>query len=375
MRESSGGGALVLCLDGGSSSLKFGLYRTDAGGCTALKRDEVPAAEGSGQGALERAIERLGSARVELVGHRIVFGGNTYYDPVEGTPAVLRDLETLVDIEPLHMRAELDMVYAARRLFPSAVQVLCFDTAFHRGAPALSHALPLPAGIDPLLRRYGYHGLSYEYVAGRLGGARGRTIVAHLGSGASLCALRDGVPVDTTMGFSALGGLMMGTRPGDLDPGVVLRLVQQGFDAERLSALLYGGSGLLGVSGTRGDMKALLEAAARDDRARAAVELFDYQLCKHAGSMVAVLGGLDRLVFTGGIGERAPAIRAALATALAFLGVELDEEANLRDAPVISTAASRVEVRVIPTDENAAIARHAHDFFFGSSKREATMAP
>jgi len=259
----------------------------------------------------------------------------------------------------LHLRAELDLLCAARRRFPGVAQVLAFDTAFHARAPEIAKRLPLPRDLDPLLSRYGFHGLSYEYVVSQLGGDRGRTIVAHLGSGASLCALRDGLPLDTTMGFSALGGLMMATRPGDLDPGAILRLLDDGYDAPRLTDLLYRRCGLLGVSGRSADMRELLDASATDAAARDAVELFVYQLVKHLGSMVAVLGGIDRLVFTGGIGERAPAIRGAVAAAFAFLGVRLDDAANRGDAREISSPESAVQVLVLPTDENLVIARHA----------------
>jgi acetate kinase len=312
--------------------------------------------------ALESVLAEVGAhgdAQLVAVGHRIVFGGPHYVAPVRAGDAVMRDLESLVAIEPLHLRPELDLVYAAQRRLPAAMQVLCFDTAFHRRAPAIAHRLPLPPDLDPLLERYGFHGLSYEYITTQLGSDSGRAVVAHLGSGASLCALRDRAPVDTTMGFSALGGLMMGTRPGDLDPGIVLQLLRNdGFDSERLSDLFYRRSGLLGVSGATADMKTLMERSSSDARAREAIELFIYQLRKHLGAMIAVLGGLDTLVFTAGIGERAPEIRAAAADGLAFLGLRLDEERNRRNDRVISHDDSRITVLVIPTDENLMIARH-----------------
>jgi acetate kinase len=280
-------------------------------------------------------------------------------EPLRADKVVLDDLESLVAIEPLHLRPELDLVYAAQRWLPGAVQVLCFDTAFHRRAPAIARRLPLPPDLDPLLERYGFHGLSYEYITTQIGSDSGRTVVAHLGSGASLCALRDRAPVDTTMGFSALGGLMMGTRPGDLDPGVVLQLLRNdGYDAERLGDLFYRRCGLLGVSGETADMKTLMERAPSDARAREAIELFVYQLRKHLGAMITTLDGLDTLVFTAGIGERAPEIRAAAADGLGFLGLRLDEERNRRNERVISQDDSRVIALVIPTDENLMIARH-----------------
>ena len=246
-----------------------------------------------------------------------------------------------------------------RNRFPDIPHVLCFDTAFHRQSAAIAKRLPLPPDLDPLLQRYGFHGLSYEYIASELGNGAGATVVAHLGSGASLCALEDGKPVDTTMGFSALGGLMMGTRPGDLDPGIILRLIESNaYDAERLSDLLYCKSGLLGVSGTTADMQGLISMADSDARAADAIELFVYQLCKQLGSMVAVLGGFRTLVFTAGIGEHAPLIRAAACQRLDYLGVRVDDVANQRNERVISCPQSRVAVLVVPTDENLMIARH-----------------
>ncbi len=322
---------------------------------------EAPPSADAGA-ALESVLVAAGAhgdAQAAAVGHRIVFGGPHYVEPVRAADAVLRDLESLVAIEPLHLRAELDLVYAAQRRLPAAAQVLCFDTAFHRRAPAISRQLPLPRDRDPLIERYGFHGLSYEYIATQLGADSGRAVVAHLGSGASLCALRDRSPIDTTMGFSALGGLMMGTRPGDLDPGIVLQLLgNDKYDRERLSDLFYHQSGLLGVSGETADMKTLIERSPADAPAREAIELFVYQLRKHVGSMIAVLGGLDTLVFTGGIGERAPSIRAAIAEKFAFVGLRLDDERNRRNDRVISHGDSLVTAMVIPTDENLMIARH-----------------
>jgi len=318
----------LLCLDAGSSSLKFAVYRAARDGTPARLTSGSFPATADAESALDRILESLdgeAGAPFAAIGHRIVFGGPRYQRPVLADDAVVRELEGLVGIEPLHLRAELDLLAAVRRRFPGAASVLAFDTAFHAHAPD----------------------------------DRGRTVVAHLGSGASLCALRDGAPVDTTMGFSALGGLMMATRPGDLDPGAILRLLDDGYDATRLTDLLYRRSGLLGVSGRTAEMRELLETQAADPAARDAVELFVYQLVKHLGSMVAVLGGLDRLVFTGGIGERAPAIRNAVASAFQFLGVRLDDEANRASERTVSCPESAVRVLVVPTDENLVIARHA----------------
>jgi len=329
----------LLTLNGGSSSLKFTAYR----GSSASELEPTHAGTllpGSGAEALfAEVLAQVGSGSVDAVGHRIVFGGSRYESPVLAGDIVMKDLEALVRVEPLHLRDELDLVYAAMRALPQAPNVLCFDTAFHRRSPAIAHRLALPRDLDPLLQRYGFHGLSYEYVVSRLPPGSGRTVIAHLGSGASLCALRDGKPVDTTMGFTALGGLMMGTRPGDLDPGVMLWLLgSDGYDVGRLTELLYHRSGLLGVSGSSADMRTLLAQAPANDAARDAVDLFVYQLIKHIGAMVAVLGGLDTLVFTGGIGEHQPSIRERVTAALAYLG--------------------DVAIQVIPTDENLMIARH-----------------
>ena len=325
----------ILALNGGSSSLKYTLYRA-AENLEELRAQTLPAGGNAG----EALADVLASVQrpVDAVGHRIVFGGPTFTSPVRADDATMHQLERLVDIEPLHLRAELDLVYAAMRALPGASNVLCFDTAFHRRAPAIAHRLPLP-DIDPMLQRYGFHGLSYEYVASKLPPGAGRTIIAHLGSGASLCALRDGEPLDTTMGFTALGGLMMGTRPGDLDPGVLLRLLRDdGYSVEALSDLLYHRSGLLGVSGSSSDMRALMAEVSTNASVRNAVDLFVYQLVKQLGSMLAVIGGLDTLVFTGGIGENQAEIRDRVVSELRFLG--------------------NFTVLVIPTDENRMIAQH-----------------
>ncbi|HYL27462.1 MAG TPA: hypothetical protein VEW74_06465 [Candidatus Nitrosotalea sp.] len=351
----------LLCLDGGSSSLKYAAYRA---GSNDLER--IAAGTESATGEADADLSRVLAAvtphlenSIVALGHRIVFGGLTYDAPVRADDDVLRELESLVPVEPLHLRGELDLIYAAQRRFGSVPQVLCFDTAFHRRSPSIAKRLPLPEGIDPLLTRYGFHGLSYEYIASELRGDAGATVVAHLGSGASLCAMRNGKPLDTTMGFSALGGLMMGTRPGDLDPGILIRLLEgDGYDAARLSDLLYRKSGLLGVSGTSADMRTLAGTADSDPRAADAIELFVYQLIKQLGAMIAVLGGLDTLVFTGGIGENSPAIRASACERFAYLSVRLDSGANERNAREISAPRSGVRILVIPTDENLMIARH-----------------
>jgi len=351
---------IALCLDAGSSSLKFALYRQGDGNaeCERIASGNLSGLVADANATIDKLWAQL-ATQPDAIGHRIVFGGPAYVNPTLAHDAILLELETFVPVEPLHLRAELDLVYAAARKAPQLPQVLCFDTAFHQRMPTIAKRLPLPAS-DPLLRRYGFHGLSYEYIVSALAdGICGRTIVAHLGSGASLCALRDGEPVDTTMGFSALGGLMMATRPGDLDPGAILQLMRSGYDdCQKLSDLLYHRCGLLAASGESGDMRTLAAGAASDVHAREAIELFGYQLLKHTGSMIAVLGGLDALVFTGGIGEHDPSVRSTLSRALHHTGLRIDEAANAGDEHVISTSESTVTVRVIPTDENLMIARH-----------------
>lgn len=330
----------VLALNGGSSSLKFAVYR--ARGTTSeiqLVHSGTLPARGDAEALVTQVLKQVDCDDIDAVGHRIVFGGARYESPVRADTAVMRDIEAFVSIEPLHLRAELDLVYAVTLALAHVPNVLCFDTAFHRRSPAIAHRLPLPNDLDPLLQRYGFHGLSYEYIVSQLPTGSGRTVIAHLGSGASLCAVRDGEPIDTTMGFTALGGLMMGTRPGDLDPGVVLRLLgKDRYNVEQLTELLYHRSGLLGVSGSSADMRTLLEAANTNAAARDAVELFVYQLTKQLGAMIAVLGGLDTLVFTGGIGEHAAPIRDRVIAAIDYL--------------------CDVATLVIPTDESLMIAFH-----------------
>jgi acetate kinase len=292
-----------------------------------------------------------------------VHGGGRFVEPVLVTPAVRSDLDALAPLAPEHLPVELEAVDAFARTFPDAPQVACFDTAFHRRMPAVAQTFALPPSDGVV--RYGFHGLSYEYVVeelNRLGepaAARGRLVVAHLGSGASMAAVRDGVGVDTTMGFTPAGGLVMGTRCGDIDPGVLVHLLRtRGLDAAGLEALVNRQSGLLGVSGTTADMRELLAGEAANPRAALAVELFCYQARKHLGAMAAALGGADALVFTGGMGANSPAVRERICRGTGYLGIELDPARNAADAAVISAAGSRVPVRVVRTDEERMIARH-----------------
>jgi acetate kinase len=314
-------------------------------------------------------VATLGLPRPEAVGHRLVHGGPAHAAPERLDARLFERLRALIPFAPLHLPSELAVIEAVAARFPDLPQVVCFDTAFHRSMPELAQRLPLPGTLWDLgVRRYGFHGLSYEYVLGALGpGRSGRLIIAHLGNGASLAAIRDGQPCETTMGLTPTGGLMMGTRSGDLDPGVLLYLLgQSGYDRARLNRLVNQEAGLLGVSGTSPDMKTLLAARGKDPGAALAVRMFCYHVRKHIGALAAVLGGLDMLVFTGGIGERAAPVRREVCDGLEHLGVRLDPERNDAHADPISAAGIRCTVRVIPTNEDLMIARHTHALLDGS---------
>lgn len=317
------------------------------------------------------AIERLdawvqgfrGGHPPSVIGHRVVHGGPTYDRPVRVTDEVIRELRRFVPLAPLHQPNNLAPIEAIQRRRPDVLQVACFDTAFHRGHSELADRFAIPEDLyQQGVRRYGFHGLSYEYIARALptvapSVADGRVVVAHLGSGASMCALRHRRSVDSTMGFTALDGLPMGTRPGQLDPGVVLYLHQRGMSTEAVQGLLYKDCGLKGLSGVSNDVRDLL--ASSDPRARLAIDYFVYRIAKELGACAAVLGGLDALVFTAGVGENSAAIRRAVLERSAWLGFEVDEGANEENATAITASASKVPVFVIPTNEELMIARHA----------------
>lgn len=386
----------ALVLNAGSSSLKFTVYRRPEGGGweiasrgqidgigvapklaardgdgAVLSDRELPAADARDVGAALDVLagwlrERYGGSPVSGVGHRVVHGGAKHGRPCVVTPEILEDLRALTPLAPLHQPYNIRAIEAVAERLPHVPQVACFDTAFHRGQPPVAQLVPLPAEIRAAgVQRYGFHGLSYEYIASALPEtapeiAEGRVIVAHLGSGASLCALQGRRSVDCSMGFTALEGLCMGTRPGAIDPGVVLHLFQAfGMSVAEVEKLLYKKSGLLGLSGISNDMRDLLGSA--DPRARMAVDFFVYQAAKHIGALAAVLGGVDALVFTAGIGERSAEIRRRICAASAWLGVELDAGANERHATRITTPGSRVSAWVIPTNEELMIARHTGD--------------
>jgi acetate kinase len=382
----------AVVLNAGSSSLKFCVYRRpERNGWSLDARGQI---EGIGTSprfsvkngigklldnpplagtvtdartALESLVQwmrsRYGGARVLGVGHRVVHGGSKFFGPTIVTPQALEELRKLIPLAPLHQPYNLAAIEAVAAYLPGVPQVACFDTSFHRGQPAVAELVPLPREITgPGVQRYGFHGLSYEYIAAALPQtapdiANGRVIVAHLGSGASLCAMKNARSLDHTLGFTALDGLCMGTRPGAIDPGVVLYLFQElGLSAKDVEAILYKKSGLLGISGISNDMRDLLDS--REPTARLAVDYFVYRATKEIGALTAVLGGLDGLVFTAGIGEHSVDIRRRICEAAAWVGVELDANRNAANGPRISREGSPVSVWVIPTNEELMIARH-----------------
>ncbi|MDQ2770907.1 MAG: acetate/propionate family kinase [Bacteroidota bacterium] len=381
--------ARVLALNGGSSSIKFAVYNLgetfERGLHGHLNRIGLPGTTltvaDAGQSATTVAVavadqraavaflldwleEHADFGTIRAVGHRVVHGLE-HQEPERITLALLAELRQISAFDPDHLPGEIALIEAIRQRHPRLPQFACFDTAFHHDMPRVAQQLPLPRRFAARgLRRYGFHGLSYAYLLEELGrragaeAARGRVILAHLGSGASLAAVRAGRSLDTSMGFTAAGGLVMGTRPGDLDPGVAAYLMKnEKLTAPQFNHLIHHESGLLGVSETSSDMQDLLVAQATDERAADAVALFCYQARKWMGAFAAVLGGLDTLVFAGGIGEHAAEVRARICEGLAFLGIELDEARNAAHADVISSEASRITVRIIPTDEERMIAR------------------
>lgn len=355
----------ILVLNAGSSSLKYALYDGNRHLEGGVVQRIAPGGHAKAMTeVLDWAAAHLGGVRPAAIGHRIVHGGDRFVEPAVVTPEMLAALEAYVPLAPLHEPHNLAGVRAAREMAPGVLQVACFDTAFHAGQPRLATLFGLPRRLEAEgVRRYGFHGLSYEHIAGALKAeepdlAAGRVIVCHLGAGASLCAIAGGHSVASTMGFSALEGLVMATRCGSLDPGVVLHLLEQrGMTPAQVRDMLYKDSGLLGVSGLSGDMRDL--TASDRPEAAEAVALFCYRIAREIGSLVAALGGLDGLVFTAGIGEHSPPVRAAVVERCAWLGARLDADANGANARRIDDAQSRVAIRVIPTDEEGVIARHS----------------
>ncbi|MGH8428510.1 MAG: acetate/propionate family kinase [Gammaproteobacteria bacterium] len=376
----------ILCINAGSSSLKTALFAVsptehpkrlagiEASGIgeddarlvwqVEEQRQERAESFDNHHDALAAILNLLHEQKLpdpDALGHRIVRGPRGHSAPARLTPELMRMLEPYRTSAPLHIPPELDAIEAAKKHFPSAVQIVCFDNHFFSTLPAVARRLPLPRALDEAgIERIGYHGLSYEYIVGRLGDAKGRTVIAHLGNGASLAAIRDGYPIDTTMGYTPAGGLMMGSRSGDLDPGALIAWMRQKkAGVDELERLVNLQSGLIGVSGSESSMEKLLEQAAAGNRAEEAVALFCYTARKHLGAMIAALGGIDLLVFTGGIGEHAPVIRERILEGLDDLGLALDTRANAAGNSKIESQNSRARIRVIPTDEDAVIARHA----------------
>lgn len=381
----------VLVLNAGSSSIKFGLFdisagepaltcrgmldeqekaprivATDASGKQLFEKRR-PAGDGESNGLLADIFawveDYLAGDRLAAVGHRVVHGGRDFSRPVVITDQILAALELLTPLAPLHQPRCLAPIRAVGSLQPMLTQIACFDTAFHHGLAPPASRFAIPRHFEECgIRRYGFHGLSFEYVANRLAAlgldwVQKRTVVAHLGNGASLCALHQGKSLDTTMGLTPLDGLMMGTRCGTIDPGVLLYLLQEEkMSADEVRHLLYEKSGLLGVSGISGDMRALL--ASREDAAREAVDLFTFRVAADVAMMANTLSGMDALVFTGGIGEHADEIRQQICDRLAWLGVQLDAAANAKAQQNIGATDSKVEVLVIATSEETTIARH-----------------
>ena len=381
----------ILTINGGSSSLKFALYertaeteclvsgRVDRIGLTDSRwvvtwsgggQDEDRPVDAPDQKSAVRLVidwleNAVGFADIAAVGHRIVHGGLRYHEPEPITSLVIDELRKISPFDPDHLPGEIELIQAFQYLDPDLPQVACFDTAFHRNMPRVAQIVPIPRRFEAAgVRRYGFHGLSYAYLMGELARvagpqeAHGRVILAHLGAGASLAAVRDGQSVDTTMGFTPASGLVMATRTGDLDPGLVRFMAQtEGMTAARFDSLVNHESGLLGISETSSDVRELLKRQKSDVRAAEAIEVFCYEAKKWIGAYAAALGGLDTLVFSGGIGENAPEIRGRICAGLAFLAIVLNDDQNESGAPLISTEKGAVKVRVIPTDEALMIAR------------------
>ena len=396
--KNGGVGESVLTINGGSSSIKFALLytgeRLKRGLNGSVDRIGQPGASLTFQDAARNQHGRLGMdksdhlsaaallidwfeehidfASIQAVGHRVVHGMN-YTEPMLVTQELLDELRRISPYDPDHLPQEIGLIEAFRQRHPKLPQVACFDTAFHSTMPRVARLLPIPRRFDAQgIQRYGFHGLSYAYLMEELArvagaeAAQGRVILAHLGSGASLAAVAGGKSIDTSMGFTPAAGLPMGTRPGDLDPGVAWYLMSAGaLTPKEFNHLINHECGLLGISGTSSDMRDLLASQASDVRAAEAVQHFCYQTRKWIGAFAAALGGLDTLVFAAGIGENTAEVRTRICSGLQFLGIELDEERNAVNAPVISSEASRVAVRIIRTDEEQMIARQTQGVING----------
>jgi acetate kinase len=357
---------LVLALNAGSSTLKYTLYRFDDAGERELLAETLRVTDAGRPTLLDAVLERVRSevgSEAFDVGHRIVHGGSTFTAPVQVDGTVVARLQQLVPLAPLHLPPALQLLRHALDTCPRSLHVACFDTAFHQSLPAVARRFALPDDLyERGVRRYGFHGLSYEYVLSTFGSRPpARLVVAHLGSGASMAALRGGESIDTSMGLTPCGGIPMGSRSGDLDPGVLIHLMREHhYTVESLEDLLNHGSGLKGLAGTAEMSELLSRAGNVDTNALAAVELFAYSIKKQLGAYFAVLGGLDCLVFTGGIGEHAPLVRSLACSDLTPLGIELDPQLNAKNAPRIGRAGTSCDVRIVRTDEDLVIARATH---------------
>ncbi|MDB5971217.1 MAG: acetate/propionate family kinase [Hydrocarboniphaga sp.] len=352
----------ILALNSGSSSLKFGCYRVSRSQTEQVFEHEV---ENSGQAAafaqIDTLLKQAGIPRPDAIGHRIVHGGASLQQPCMIDPASLQTLKAATPFAPLHMPAALSVVRYASEHFREIPQVACFDTGFHSGLPDAARVLPLPKNLlAEGIRRYGFHGLSCESIVHQLAGRLPeRLIVAHLGNGASVTAIKAGLSVDTSMAMTPNSGVLMGTRCGDIDPGVLIYLMREkGYDLARLEELLDHRSGLLGISGIASDLRRLHEAAPGNADARLALDMFARSVCKQIAGMITTLQGIDTLVFTGGIGEHDPAMRAAIVAGLSCLGVNLDEQCNRDGYRQIHHSSSRCEILKLTSQEDHQIARH-----------------
>ena len=383
----------ILVFNAGSSSLKFSVFQAQSmklllngeveglfdkpklwvkeGG---LKKEINKTLTPGIPAVLPIVLEEVNNAgkgeEITVISHRVVHGGKTFKSPTLITPKVINQLKELIPLAPLHQPFNIETIMETRHAYPHVPQVACFDTSFHRTQPQLAELFPLPLKLaeEEGIIRYGFHGLSYQYIASQLPlhakeKACGRVIVAHLGSGASLCAMKGLQSIGTSMGFTALDGLMMGTRPGNLDAGIILYLLdEKGYTSQQISNLLYDKSGLLGISGLSHDMRTLLDS--KDSQAKLAVDLFCYIAAKQMSSLIPPLGGLDALVFTAGIGERSPEVRQKICSLLEWLGLNVDAKQNLENAERISTNSSKIDVYVIPTNEELIMAKNAASLAF-----------
>lgn len=386
--------AHILTINAGSSSVKCSVFRVadmsevmrtsveNIGQPTsritineATRAIVVPTHAVAAELLIKAITKEIALDAIQAVGHRVVHGGPDYYKPQRVTPRVMSNLKALIPFDPEHLPAQLMLIKELSGQLPRVLQVACFDTGFHHDLPVLAKTLPIPRRLAAEgVRRYGFHGLSYEFILTELRrvegdtAANGRVVIAHLGSGVSLASLKGGKPVDTTMGMTPASGVPMSTRSGDLDPGLVLYLQKmQGYNIDTFNRMVNFESGLLGISETTADMEKLLEIESHDQRAKEAVDIFCYQVKKSIAALAATIGGLDTLVFTGGMGENAPKIRERICEGLEFLGIEIDHTQNGQSARLISSSASRAGVHVIHTNEAQTIARQTSEII--SSKQ------